>query len=227
MKKEKNACDLKSCFLCTRCQPEWILAIAQHKRTFALKKGEILFQEGEVVREMFFVYGGTVKVHKHWGEKELIIRFARKGDIVGHRGLGDDTHYPVSATALQASTICAVPLDFFKASLKVNHELLYELMLFFARELQESEKKMRNLAHMPVKGRVAQALLFLQQHFGLEAQGFIDLELSRQDLASFTGAAYETIFRILNELVEENILAFEGKKIRILDGSRLEEQTRA
>ena len=116
-----------------------------------MKKGALLFQEGEEVKEMFFVFKGAMKVHKQWGEKELIIRFAQKGDIVGHRGLGTDTHYPVSATALEPTTLCAVTLNFFKASLHVNQELLYDLMLFFAQELQESEKKMRNLAHMPVK----------------------------------------------------------------------------
>jgi CRP/FNR family transcriptional regulator len=35
-------------------------------------------------------------------------------------------------------------------------------MMFFAEELKVSERRMRNLAHMPVKGRVAQAILSLQ-----------------------------------------------------------------
>jgi CRP-like cAMP-binding protein len=39
-------------------------------------------------------------------------------------------------------------------------------MLFFAEELKEAERKMRNLAHMPVKGRVAQALISLKNQFG-------------------------------------------------------------
>lgn len=222
LKKAKNDCDYQSCFLCTKCRPEWITAIASHKRTFRLKKGALLFQEGEEVKEMFFVFKGAMKVHKQWGEKELIIRFAQKGDIVGHRGLGTDTHYPVSATALEPTTLCAVTLNFFKASLHVNQELLYDLMLFFAQELQESEKKMRNLAHMPVKGRLAHALLLLKSRFGVDQKGNIDLALSRQDLASFTGAAYETVFRTLNELQEANIIGTDGKKISILNVQTLE-----
>lgn len=181
-----------------------------------------MFQEGEEVKQMFFVYDGAIKVHKQWSDKELIIRFARTGDIVGHRGLGKDTHYPVSATTLEPTTLCAVPLHFFKASLQINQELLYELMLFFAQELQESEKKMRNLAHMPVKGRLAHALLFLRSHFGVDSGDYIDLTLSRQDLASFAGAAYETVFRILMELQEANIIGTDGKKISILKPEVLE-----
>jgi CRP/FNR family transcriptional regulator len=40
------------------------------------------------VAGVYFVYKGIVKVHKQWGDKELIIRFANQGQIFGHRGLG-------------------------------------------------------------------------------------------------------------------------------------------
>jgi hypothetical protein len=62
-------------------------------------------------------------------------------------------------------------------------------MLFFARELKESDKKMRNLAHMPVKGRKAQAVLYIKNRFGFDEEGFINLKLSRQSLSSLAGAA--------------------------------------
>ena len=95
-------------------------------------------------------------------------------------------------------------------------------MMFFASELKESEKRMRNMAHMPVKGRVANALLFLKQKFGTTTEGLIDLQLSRQDLASYTGTAYETLFRTMNELAEENAIRIDGKGIAIIneDGLR-------
>ncbi len=80
---------------------------------------------------------------------------------------------------------------------------------------------MRNLAHMPVKGRVAQALLTLSDKFGIAEDGLIDLTLSRQDLASYTGATYETVFRVLNELVEDGLVKLSGKHIGILDIKKL------
>ncbi len=90
-------------------------------------------------------------------------------------------------------------------------------MMFFAEELKVSERKMRNLAHMPVKGRVALALLTLDEKFGVLPDGFIDLTLTKQDLASYTGATYETVFRVLNDLSEEKLVKLSGKKIGILD----------
>jgi len=226
MKKSKVACDLKSCFFCTLCLKEWLPAIDIHRKNFQYRKGELLFVEGEKVTGIYFVYSGKVKVHKKWGEKELILRFANQGAIVGHRGLGKNILYPASGTAIEPVTVCFIELDFFLTTLRVNHEFTYKLMMFFADELQVSERKMRNLAHMPVKGRVAQALLTLKERFGLTTDGSINIVLSRQDLSSFAGTTYETVFRIMNELIQDGILAISGKSIFITDHDKLLELTK-
>ena len=140
--------------------------------------------------------------------------------------MGIASIYPVSATAIEPATVCFIDLAFFMTTLKVNHEFTYQLMMFFAEELQVSEKKMRNLAHMSVKGRVAQALLTLGERFGVTAEGYIDIILSRQDLASFAGTTYETVFRIMNELIQDNIVNVTGKNIMITDHNKLIHLTR-
>ncbi len=225
--RKANTCDLETCFLCQRCLPEWKAAIQTHRKDLQFKKGETIFREGQPVLGIYFVTAGTVKVHKRWGtEKEIILRFAQKGDIVGHRGLGQETTYPISATAIQPVNACFIDLAFFRASLKVNQGFTYGLLLFFASELQESERKMRNLAHMPVKGRIANALLALQEKFGLTPEGHIAITLSRQDLASLVGATYETVFRTINELAQENLIQTDGKLLRIIDPQRLSVYTK-
>lgn len=227
MKASKKNCDLKSCTLCKLCLKEWLPAIDANRKTFEVKKGEVIFKEGDPVTGIYFVYNGTVKVHKKWGDdKELIVRFAKKGDIAGHRGLGKEMFYPVSGTALEPSTVCFIELDFFLSSLKINNEFLFQLMMFFAEELKVSERNMRNLAHMQVKGRMAIALLTLKDKFGVSDKGCIDIRLSRQDLASYAGTTYETVFRVMNEFIEENIISVNGKDISVLDTNKLLEFTR-
>ncbi|HTB52170.1 MAG TPA: Crp/Fnr family transcriptional regulator [Ferruginibacter sp.] len=222
MKKNKTDCDLKTCPLCKLCLKEWLPAVAAGRKNFQVKKGERIFSEGTNITDIYFIYSGTVKVHKQWGsEKELILRFAKKGDIVGHRGLGIDNIYPASCTAVEPTTVCAIDLDLFQSSLKVNPDFIYQMLMFYTRELKESERNMRNLAHMPVKGRVAQSLLTLHDKFGEDTQGCIDITLSRQDLASYAGTTYETVFRIMNDFTEEKILRLEGKDIAIVNKEKL------
>jgi CRP-like cAMP-binding protein len=213
---KNNECDLNSCFLCRSCLADWLPAVGAHKKNIEVKKGQLLFKEGDPVTGIYFVYKGNLKVHKKWDkEKELILRFAKSGDIVGHLGLGNHTTYPVSATAIDNVTVCYVDMPFFESTLNVNHQLAIKMMRFFANELQESEKRMRNLAHMSVKGRVAQALISLKNQFGLNEQGFVDIELTRQDLASFTGAVYESLFRTINDFTEKDLINITGKNIAI------------
>ena len=221
--KKNTQCDNRSCFLCRSCINEWLPAVAANKRNFVAKKGQVIFREGDLVTGIYFVYEGNVKVHIKWGaDKELIIRFANKGAIFGHRVLGKQaTNYPISATALEESLICYVDMEFFDATLKVNPSFTYGLMLFFAEELKEAERKMRNLAHMSVKGRVAQALISLKEQFGTNDEGHVDIELTRQDLASYAGATYETVFRVVNEMILEQTIIANGKKIIITDTDKL------
>jgi len=210
--------------MCQLSLNEWHPAIAAHKKNFIAKKGEVIFKEGEPVSGVYFVTSGNVKVHKQWGDKELILRFANQGAIVGHRGITTRAStYPISATALETTALCYIDIEFFKSTIKVNHEFAYGLLLFYADELHASEKKMRNLALMSVKGRLAVAILGLRDQFGLNDEGFLNLELSRQDLAAFTGATYETVFRTMNELVAEGLIRLKGKMISIKDEPGLTE----
>jgi CRP-like cAMP-binding protein len=224
MKNASNSCDLNSCFLCRNCLKEWLPAIETHKQNLLFKKGEIIFEEGNPVKGIYFLYKGKVKVHKRWGsEKQLILHFAKEGDIIGYRGLGNEKVYPVSASALEEVILCFIDIPFFEATLQVNHKLTYTLMQFYANELQYAEKRMGNLAHMEVKGRVAETLLMLKREFGQNSEGFINITLTKQDLASYAGTTYETFFRMINELEKEKIVRFSGKDIAILKEPKLQE----
>ena len=210
--------------MCRLSLKEWHPAIAAHKKNFIAKKGEVIIKEGDPVSGVYFVTSGNVKVHKQWGDRELILRFANDGAIFGHRGISSTiSTYPISATALENTQLCFVDIEFFKATLKVNHEFAYGMLMFYADELHNSEKRMRELALMSVKSRLAEAILDLREQFGLDAEGFLNLELSRQDLAAFTGTTYETVFRIMNELLGEHLIRVKGKMIGIVDEVGLKE----
>lgn len=226
MGKTKNDCDLKSCFLCKACSNEWLELVGIHKKNIQYKKGETIFKEGEPVQGIWFLYNGKAKVHKPWGkQKELIIRFAADGDVLGHRGIGSNHTYPVSATALEPTLTCFIDSTFFVSSLKMNPELTYRLMMFYAEELQATEHRMRNLVQMDMKGRMADSLLTIQNRFGKDEKGNINMIISRSDLASFAGTSYESMFRILNELVSDNVIELMDRNIKILDENKLHTYT--
>lgn len=224
MKQIKGGCDVPGCYLCAHSIKEWRPAIAAHQKSFAVKKGQRVFNEGDAVTGIYFVLSGKVKVHKRWdADKEIIVRFAQTGDVLGQLGLGSEPIYPVSTTALEPTVVSYIDLEFFEASLAVNPKLTYALMKMFANELQGSEKRMRNLVHMPVRERIALALIDLQKQFGINEAGAINIDLSRQDLSSFAAVSYETLFKVTNDFMQLGLIASNGRWVTILNEEKLRE----
>ena len=210
------------CFLCTHCMTEWKSAIVASRQILRYKKGGAIFREGEPVEGLHFIRSGAVKVHQAWGsDKELILHFASSGDVIGHRAQGGQTTYPISATALEPTEICFISNTFLEATLKTNPSFLYRMMQLYAGELQKAEKRMRNLALMEVKGRIADALLTIRDTFWLDDGGYIRVPVTRQDIASYAGTTYETVFKLFTEWTASGLIETNGKNIKIKDSKAL------
>jgi len=213
---KKLDCGLDHCFLCRHAMPEWKKLTVDHKTSFLVKKGKPLFTMGQDVDGIYFLYSGVVKIHAPWTDgREMILRFARGGEMAGHRGLSGNFKYPVSATAVEDSMVCYIDNEFLELSLKSNPSLTYTFMNFYATELQKAEKRMRDLIHMDAKGRISQALIELLDTYGMHEDGCLALKLTRQDLSAYAGTTYETVFKLFTEWAVAGIITTGGKDIRI------------
>lgn len=219
--KINKDCLHENCLLCQHVTPEWLELIEQHRQVLNFKKGQHIFTEGSKVEGMFFILSGKVKIEMSWGERSHIVRLAKDGDILGHRGFGLDDIYPASGIAVAPTSVCFVPTDFFVKLLKTNTQLLFRLTFLYADELKKTERKLRNLAHVQVKGRVAEALLDIREAYGTDDSGVLGHRMSRKDIASIAGTTYESVVRMLNELVADNLIALVGMDIKLLDVDRL------
>jgi CRP/FNR family transcriptional regulator len=74
---------------------------------------------------------------------------------------------------------------------------------------------------MEAKGRIAGALLEMKEKFGMNREGYISMPLSRQDIASYAGTTYETLFKLFNELKKDKLISATGKFIKIKSETRL------
>jgi CRP/FNR family transcriptional regulator len=220
---QEESCLVDPCFLCQNCLPEWKSLNLIRKKTLRFKKGQKIFREGDPVHGMFFITDGSVKISKRWGDqKELIIRFARKGDVLGYRGFGGEPSYPISATALEDCKLCFIDNSYLETSLIANPSLTYQFMQLYASELQKAEKRMRDLVHMEVKGRIVLALFEIDEVFGTGDDDYLALPITRQDIASYAGTTYETVFKFFTDLTGRNILNTSGKNIKINDRKALQ-----
>ena len=217
-----SICTGENCMLCRNIMPEWREIVKLKRDVIDFVKGEDVFKQGDTVNGIYFILKGKLKIHMSWGNKSYIARLAGEGDILGHRGFGLDQVYPVTATVLEDATVCFIDLELFQTLLKTNIQLSNQLLWFFADELKLTERRMRHLAHMPVKGRIAESLLLIRRTFGLKENKALGYTISRKDIAAMSGATYETVVRTLSEFAHEKVIKLEEKEIILLDIPRIE-----
>lgn len=190
-------------------------AFVERKNTISCKKGQTFIMEGAPVHGLYFVRKGKVKVAKTGlNGKEQIIRFARHGEIVGHRGFGASQFYQINAVALEASILCTFSTATMYEMLQTMPSLTYDLMLIYAEELNSTETKVKKFAQMTVREKVIDALLYINRKFG-QLNGFLNIQLSRKEIADFAGTTEEQVIRIISALKKEGLLNASGKRIGI------------
>jgi CRP-like cAMP-binding protein len=225
MKQKCEICNSEQCFLFEHSTPELHEELNSNKSCVQYKKGQEIIREGDAVLGMYFIKTGKVKVHKENNYRNQIIRFAKNGDILGHRGLGGENRYPISASALEDSLVCFIDQDMLFKLMKKNPDLSIRMMLFYADELKKTEIRLRNMALMTVRERIAEALLMVYNVFGEKngSKKLLNVALSRKDIAEIAGTYPEQASRFITEFKIAEILSLDGKKIIIKKPGKLEE----
>jgi CRP-like cAMP-binding protein len=217
-----QSCTKGTCDLCKIILPEWLSILQQNAKSFSIKKGGIILKQGDKVDGIYFISEGYCKVHKKWGDKELIVRFAKNGNIIGHRGLGKIKNFPISATALTNMQVCFIPLQIFKLTLQTNTQYLLAFSEFLISELQNTETHFQHLMNFNAKEKIAYSLCFLFYNFGEPLTNTINFPITKQDISAYIGIAYETAFKEISLLLEEGIITYENKYFKILKIEYLE-----
>ena len=161
------------------CTNEWLEIIDFYKKEVKFKKNEDVITAGDPVKGIFFIESGIVKVSLIRNNEERIIRLAKEGDILGHRGFGEELNYPVTVKALSDVSLTFIPMNIFNKVLQANPELLFKMMMFFAEELKNSEKGMQGMLHLSVIERISTAIMFNIDAFGLDGDNLLNYTLSR------------------------------------------------
>ncbi len=205
--------------------PEYLESISDSINIIACKKGQQFLMEGTPVNGLFFICKGKAKVFKTgiYG-KEQILRLNGEGEMIGHRGFGTRKKYAISAVAIEDTILCNFSNDIMEKMLHDIPELTYALMHFYAEELNRSESKVKVLAQMTVREKVIDSLLYINRKFGTNPKGYFKIQLSRREIANYTGTTEEQVIRTISALKKEGFLAASGKQLGILNAEKLKKE---
>lgn len=201
---------------------EELKEITHAKVTRKIKKGEIIFDEGEKLNGVFCVKNGVSKLSKlSPNGKDQIVKLAAKGEVLGHRSVIAEEHTNLSATAVDDMEVCYIPKENIINSIRNNSGFAVEMLKRLAHDLKDADDVIVNMSQKNVKQRIAVTFLYIKSNFGEDEEGFLLLTLSRENIANIVGTATESAIRIISEFKKEEWIRTSGKKIGIIDEKKL------
>ncbi len=223
-------CDMSKCEQCIVRQfsslkaltKDELLRMAECKTSYTIKKGEPIFEEGEMTNGIFCIKDGVCKMTKlSTNGKDQIVKLVKAGELLGQRSMISEEPANLSAVALEDMEVCFVPKSEILKFFNQNNQFSMNVMKTICSDLKEADDHMVSMAQKSVKERLAETLLYLEETFGSNEDGSLRIQLSREELAGMIGTATESCIRLLSELNKQELISISGKKIAIKNKNQL------
>ncbi len=188
------------------------------------KKGEIIFREGGYPSGIFYIISGMVKKYKlDKDAKEQIIYVANTGELLGYHAILSEDRYPDCAAALEESRIAFIPKEDFLETLNQSKVLSRRLLKTLSHEFAVLANSLSMFAQKSVRERLALQLIVLREKYKIKFKAGmpVEINMSRDDLASLVGTARENVVRVLSEFKADKILETKGRKIIVMNVTKL------
>ena len=196
--------------------------VSHHKNEMRFKRGDVIFREGSILNGIFCVKRGKCKLTKlSPNGKNQIVRFIKDGDMLGHRSVLSEEPVNLSVVALEEVRVCFIPKSDVVKSIHANKYFSKSMFKVICHELKDAHSKLTNMAQKTVRERLAETVLFLDETFGEDAQGYLNIRLSRKEIANAIGTSTESAIRSLSDMNKEQLVSLFGKKIKLLKKKRL------
>ncbi len=186
------------------------------------KKGETIYNENNRVTGIYCIGLGIIKHYKTGNDgKEQIIRFSKKNDIFGFRAILSGESACTTAKVVEDCSICFIPVAHFLKMVNENSGFAMSVMKLSCKELGDANKYILDIAQKNVRERLAEILIQLNNSFGTNDENYLNIFLTREELAGIVGTATESVIRLLSEFKKDKLIELNKRKIKIIDFSKL------
>lgn len=195
---------------------EELVRISGCKTSMTVKKGDVIFEEGDALNGVYCVKDGICKLSKLSSNgKDQIVKIVVKGDLLGQRSLITGETANLQATALNDMELCFIPKSEIVNDLLNNSKFSFDVLKEMAHDLKEADDIIVNMAQKTVRQRLAETIIYIHDNFGTNPDGTLSVLLSREDFANIVGTAVESAIRVLSQFKKEGLITTIGKRIKI------------
>lgn len=194
-----------------------------------IRRGEILFNEGDPGDRLFILTDGKVKLgHTSPDGRENLLAVLGPGEVLGELTLFDPGPRSTTATAVAPTHLLELQHKDLMEFLETRPTLAKHMLRALAQRLRRTNESLADLVFSDVPGRVAKALLDLGDRFGSRTEEGLHVahDLTQEELAQLVGASRETVNKSLAEFVSRGWIRLEGRAVTLLDLDRLRRRAR-
>ena len=172
-----------------------------------LKRGEILFWEGERPDYLYILLDGTIRVFKTDNKgNEITLHYFYPINMIAEVANFENIPYPASAEAETDSIVLAIDYDKFKRELLSDPEISFNIIKSLSDKIRILNDFIVQNMMMDAVTRVAK---FLYEHEDLFHQ------LKHNKIASLLNITPETFSRILKKFKQQGIIEKNRKELVI------------
>ena len=196
-------------------------------RRRTVKPGPALLRAGSAGDEAVLVLAGRVRLVAYGADRrEVVLALRGPGELIGEMvalGAGRRTATGIAVDEVEAGFLTAAQLASF---LREHPDAAIVMIRMLVRRLTEATRDVVDLATQDSVGRLAKRLVDLSAEHGHAAAGGtqIELALTQDELARWTGATRETVSRALRLMRQLGWVATDRKTITVLDPAALRER---
>jgi CRP-like cAMP-binding protein len=194
-----------------------------------LRRGDVLFHEGDSGDRLYVVTDGKVKLGRTSADgRENLLAILGPGQMFGELSLFDPGPRSATATAVTDCDLQSLSHDDLNTWLTNHSNVARALLHQLAARLRRTNDVVADLVFSDVPGRVAKALIDLSTRFGRKADDGIHVhhDLTQEELAQLVGASRETVNKALADFAMRGWLRLEPRSVVILDPERLARRAR-
>jgi len=185
---------------------------------------ETIYRQGEVATMLRVVVAGNVKLLYHTMEGDgVLLDMLKAGEFFGNPGAKSGDVYNETAQTQTKACILSIRLNDFRKIMDTYSSVAMGVLDITTDRLNKSRQRIQHLSTLPVKKRIAHALITLANKFGEKTTRglLIQLPLSRKDLADMVGTSAETSSRIMSQFQEDDLITSGRQWVAIKDKPEL------
>jgi len=180
----------------------------------SIKKGTLVFMQGECANEMFLIKYGRIKLYKiHEDGSEAILDFRKAGDIIGENIFSGEADYPLSAWALEDTVICGFNINSFNELMIKHPDIGLSVIRSMSNKISSITDRLDNMSEKSLDQRLYNVLLNVAKDHGTKGSKGMALKfsLTHEELGFLASAHRVSITKAMKSLIDCGKIIKNGK----------------